>query len=269
MGIGALVAVILRHPSLPFPSNYALLFALSSGVFILNLVPFWLMKEPVHEGAAGRVTPPAGAREFLSRLLLIVRRDRTLLRLIFSRLLLGLSMAAFPFYVLFMDGILSMSPERLGLLTSAQVFGGLVGGLAIGWIADHVGTRPVIRLSAVIGATVPAIGLVMLALRASLGQALLYPGVAIFVLVGVVSSTNLIGFMNYLMEVAPLEQRTSYVGLFNTVAGILLVFPPLAGWLLEAASFGLLFALAIVAGAASLLVSLGLRRPLRAPQNGV
>ena len=113
-------------------------------------------------------------------------------------------------------------------------------------------------------AAVPATGLVILALGASAGQLLLYPGLVLFVLMGVASSTNLIGFMNYLMEVAPLERRTSYVGLFNTVAGILVVFPPLAGWLLEAASFGLLFALAASAGVASLLVSLGLRKPTRA-----
>jgi len=262
MGVGALVAVILRSPALPFPSNYALLFVLSGAVFLLNLVPFLLVKEPV-QASAEKALPRPSARVFISSLADIMRHDRTFVRLIGSRLLLGVAMSVFPFYILFMDKALSIDPARLGLLTSAQVFGGLVGGLAIGWIADHVGTRIVIRLGAVVSGAVPAVGLVMLALRGVLGDALLYPAVVLFVLMGVVGSTNLIGFMNYLMEVAPLEKRTTYTGLFNTLAGVLLVVPPLAGWLLSVASFGLLFALAVAASALCLVVSLSLKQSVR------
>jgi hypothetical protein len=73
----------------------------------------------------------------------------------------------------------------------------------------------------------------------------------------------MIGFMNYLLEVAPLERRTTYVGLFNTLAGVLLVAPPLAGWVMQAASFQVLFTAAVVAAALCLVMSLGLARPVR------
>jgi MFS family permease len=263
MAVGALVAVVLKSPALAFPLNYALLFAVSSAVFLLNLVPFFLVKEPVR--APGEAAPPGFApRLFLRSLADIVRRDRNFARLIGSRLLLGIAMSVFPFYILFMDKAMSVDPARLGLFTSAQVFGGFVGGLAIGWLADHAGTRMVIRLSGAIGGIVPALALLMLAVRGLPAAGLVYPAVVLFVLMGAVGSINTIGFMNYLMEIAPLEQRPSYLGLFNTLAGALLVIPPLMGWLLSIASFGLIFALAMAACILCILLSLSLKKPSRA-----
>ena len=160
-----------------------------------------------------------------------------------------------------MDRELSVSAERLGLFVSAQVFGGLVGGLVIGWIADRAGPRTVIHLSAVVCGVVPALALVMALGLGAAGPALIPLGIALFVLIGAVGSTSFIGFMNYLMEVSPLDQRTSYVGLFNSLAGLLLVAPPFLGWLLQAVSYRALFLVAIAAAAGSLLVSLGLRVP--------
>ena len=263
MGVGALLAVILGSSSLGFPGSYALLFLISGVLFLLNYIPFWLIKEPVNATVETQGSARPTMREFSASLIRIVRSDRTFVRLLASRLLQGTGMAAFPFYILFMDKQLSVSPERLGLFTSAQVLGGLIGGLAIGWIADHRSPRTVIRLSSIICAGIPLIALLMIPFHSILGESLIFAGAGLFIILGGVSSTNLIGFMNYLMEVAPLPQRTLYVGLFNTIAGAILVVPPLLGWLLQAASFQVVFILAMAASIGSLLVSIGLRKPVR------
>jgi MFS family permease len=263
MGVGAIVALILGSATIGFPNGYALLFLISGCLFLFNLVPFWLVKEPVNEAAESGKRERLTARQFSASLLRIVRTDATFVRLIVSRLLLGTAMAAFPFYILFMGSQFSMSAERLGLLTSAQVLGGLLGGLAIGWIADHRGPRTVIRLSAVICATIPLIALFMVLLHAALGASVVAIGVILFVVLGAVGSTNLIGFMTYLMEIAPLAQRTVYIGLFSALAGAVLVAPPLLGWLLQAASYPVVFAVATAASIGSFLVSRRLRKPVR------
>jgi MFS family permease len=263
MGVGALVAVILGSPVLGFPNSYMLLFLISGFLFLLNYIPFWLVREPVSDTVAAKESARPTVREFGASLLRIVRSDRTFVQLLASRLLMGTGMAAFPFYILFMDEQLSVSAERLGLFTSAQVLGGLIGGLAIGWIADHRGPRTVIRLSAIICAGIPLIALLMLPLHSVLAKGFVLAGAVLFVILGGVNSTNVIGFMNYLMEIAPLEQRTLYVGLFSTLAGIILVVPPLLGLLLQAASFQAVFLLAMLASIGSFLVSLGLRKPVR------
>lgn len=265
MGAGALVAVVLASPRLPFPANFGLLFAIASGIFLLNVVPFWFMKEPAYQEDAQSASGTAQQKpaRFVSTLLATVREDGNLVRLIAVRLLFGSAMSIAPFYILFMDRTFSIGAETLGLLTSAQVFGGLAGGLVIGWIADRLGTRTVIRVSTAVGVTLPGLGLAMILLGTAPSGALLAPGVVLFVLMGFVSSTNLIGFMNYLMETAPRERRTEYIGIFNTVAGSLMVVPPLAGLFLGAVSFGPLFAMAAAASLGALFFSLRLRRTTR------
>jgi MFS family permease len=45
------------------------------------------------------------------------------------------------------------------------------------------------------------------------------------------------------LDLAPVGQRPTYVGLFNTISGVLIVLPPLGGWLLRTTSYGVLFGL--------------------------
>jgi hypothetical protein len=52
----------------------------------------------------------------------------------------------------------------------------------------------------------------------------------------------MLGFYNYLMEIAPDDLRPSYIGLGNTITGVLTLAPTLGGWLLEATSYVTLFA---------------------------
>lgn len=263
MAAGAAIAGLLARPEVPFPSNYGVLFAIAGVVFLLNVIPFRLVLEPEYGPGALREAPRESIGQFASMLLPILRRDHNFVRLVVVRLLFGSLLGTFSFYVLFAERHFSLGPERLGLFISAQVFGNLVGGLAVGWAADHLGTKSVIRAAALAGGSVPVLAALMLAFGVLSTDAILYASVLLFVLIGMANSTNLSGFMNYIMESAPQESRTTYLGLFNTVAGVLLVVPPLAGWLLESTSFGALFAVSIGFGAACLLLTGGLRKPQR------
>jgi hypothetical protein len=53
----------------------------------------------------------------------------------------------------------------------------------------------------------------------------------------------MLGFFNYIIELAPSGQRPTYIGLFNTIGGTLVVLPVAGGWLLQTTSYGALFAL--------------------------
>jgi MFS family permease len=264
VAVGGLVAWILERPDLPFPSNYAVLFGISGLLFLLNLIPFRLVREP--DGLVGsRDGQPEtfSVRTFAAQLLPILRQDRNFVRLVGARLLFGAAMTTAPFYILLMGQVFGLGQEWIGLFLSAQLFGGLVGGLVVGWVADHLGTRTAIRLSGIVGAALPAITLGLLATGSVSGPAVPYVGSLLFLLVGLIGSANMIAFVNYLLEVAPLERRTTYVGLFNTLAGALLVVPTLAGWFLQVTSFGALFGVALVLSATCVLVSIGLRKARR------
>jgi hypothetical protein len=65
-------------------------------------------------------------------------------------------------------------------------------------------------------------------------------------MMGAVANSVMLGFFNYVMELAPATQRPTYIGLFNTVGGALVVLPTLGGWLLQTTSYGVLFVLTAV-----------------------
>jgi hypothetical protein len=82
----------------------------------------------------------------------------------------------------------------------------------------------------------------------------------VYVALGVLNSTWMLGFFNYLLEIAPEGMRPAYVGLSNTIIGVTTFAPVAGGWLLEATSYTVLFALTSALVGAGFLLTLGLRR---------
>ena len=68
----------------------------------------------------------------------------------------------------------------------------------------------------------------------------------------------MLGFYNYMMEIAPDDMRPSYIGLGNTIMGILTLAPTVGGWVLESTSYTVLFAITAVSVFAGFLLALRL-----------
>jgi MFS family permease len=71
----------------------------------------------------------------------------------------------------------------------------------------------------------------------------------------------MLGFMNFVMELAPREEGPTYVGLANTLGAILLFYPLLGGILLERISYSGLFSLTALVICLALLLGTRLREP--------
>jgi hypothetical protein len=81
----------------------------------------------------------------------------------------------------------------------------------------------------------------------------------VYVFLGIINSTWIMGFFNYVLEVAPEGLRPTYIGISNFVMGILTAVPVIGGWLLEATSYTVLFGTATVLVATGFLLTLGLK----------
>ena len=68
-------------------------------------------------------------------------------------------------------------------------------------------------------------------------------------------TAQFVGFASLNVDLAPPGQRTTYIGLFNTLSSFVIIWPAIGGWLLQQTSYGLLFGLTtaclLVAHAAS------------------
>jgi len=239
IGAGGIIGWVLQSSGLAFPENYALILSLAAVCFLISLGGIYLIREPLEPVAAERQK----MIEYLPGLVRLIRRDRTFLRVNASRLLIGLCGLASPFFAVYAIKELGMAEANVGWFAIAQTVGSALAGLLFGWIADRKGSHVVIRIVGgvyllapcfVIAAGMPggggALSIVLMAMA--------------FLLLGLGDGSIMLGFINYVLEIAPPEQRPIYIGLTNTLAGVIVLFPFIGGALADWGGYRIVFALA-------------------------
>ena len=256
IGAAELVRRTLSPTGPPFPANYALLFLLAGAAMMISLGALLCLHEPPGEGD-GRRTP---WREFLPRLGQVLREDGNFRLLTIVRLLGGLGGLASPFYIIYATAELGMAAETIGLFITAQTVGSIAAGFVLGYLNERWGSRIVIRVSRLLGVVQPLLALAFAMLHGLLGSISPPAYATIFLLMGIINSSMMPGFLAYLVDLAPEEVRPMYIGLSNTLIGVLTVVPLIGGWLLEATSYPVLFAVTAVGSVLSLLYALRLSK---------
>ena len=251
---GLLVERVLQSAALPFPNNYALLFALSAAAHVPSVIALTLIREPLAEGEADR--EPLPLRHVLRQLGQVWGSDRDFRLLMGVRWLAGLMGLASSFYTLHATQVMGLPEGINGRFVSAQMIGGVIGGIGLGWLGTRRGPRPVILLSCITALASP---LLALAIHLTGQAALPLTYLLVYVFLGVYNGSLMTGHFNYLLEIAPPDQRALYVGLSNTLAGVLMPVSFLGGVLLRATSYPLLFAITAGGVSLGLLASLRLR----------
>jgi MFS family permease len=248
LGVGLALSRILESARFPFPSNYALIFTLTGVAFIPSTVALMLLREQGTDMAEDEREKRRG-----DGWLTPLREDPTFRRLMVCRILTGLVTLATPFYVVHATDVLQLSPVVIGSFVAAQQVASVATGALLGLVSDRWGPCYAIRISSAISILGPLFALVA---HVADGGLLIRGYPLVYVALGVYQSATMLGFYNYMLEIAPDRLRPSYVGLGNTILGVLMLAPMLGGWLLEATSYTALFA--ITTG----LVSLGFLQTL-------
>jgi MFS family permease len=232
--------------------NYAWLFALAGVSTLLGLIALASIHEPLEDVPEER----ASWRDYLPQLVRILQEEPAYRRVIAAWLLSGLAGLASPFYVLYATDQLQLAQETIGLFIIAQTLGSLVGSSGLGALAERRGPGAVIQVSVAIGASGPLAALALHFAHVAGWLPVAYAWV--FVVLGIVGSSMMLGFMNYVLELAPPGHRPTYMGLSNTLGGLLVLVPPLGGWLLQATSYPVLFASAAIGPAMAGLIAMRL-----------
>ncbi len=255
IGAGIAARSILARPA-PFPGNYVLLIGLGAGCICVSPLAILLMREPPGSSEGSTNLP---WRVYVPKLLSIFRRDRRFAWLTVVGWVATLADMGNAFYVLYAGDRLHIPEPVIGLFISAGMVGGLLSGLVLGPLGDRRGSAAVIVITMALRCLGPGLALLAPALAG------LHSGLApmlfmlIFAGMGMVTGANMIGSMNYLLEIAPAGERPMYVALYNTL-GILVVFAPLlAGWLVQVTSYEALYVVTL--GLAFLGLVTALRRP--------
>ncbi len=221
LSIGAALLAREIMARVPYPNNYALLFALAAAGLGIASLGFLVMHEPPsHVDESGRKTWSAYWKQILATSLVL--KEVTL-----AQILTGFSLMVLPFYVVYAREKLAAPLEAVGWFLLAQVLGGVLLSPVWARLVDRFGSRRMLLSCAALSTLTPLLAVIL----GPLGwQAMM----AVFFLAGATYNGRVVGYQSALLELAPAEERGAFAGVneamilpvafLSLVAGILLQF---------------------------------------------
>jgi len=260
IGAGWLVAQLLSESGPVYPINYAAVFSLAGLAFFIAWLGSALTVE-AHE-AVPEQTPAASLSDYARKLSDVWINDPGFARVNLVRLLTGLSGLATPFYILHATQEAGIDPKIIGAFAAAGSVGIALSGLALGQVAARQGAHRVIQITAWLAVIPPALGMALTFIRPTAAHTWVY-GLC-YLITGMIDGSVVLGFFNYILDLAPPGKRPLYMGLANTLGGALIVIPILGGWVLDVSSYPILFTLTLVGVSIAAAASLGVPRTQQA-----
>jgi hypothetical protein len=256
-GILAILAGIVAKQVLATDSSlmaFAKLFAMASVVFVFALGSFSAVREPPGGSYTEQRAP---LFRFLLQAPQVLRRDRLFRRLFEVRLLASAAGLAGPFYIVYCRENLAMPDSMLATYLMSQVVGGIMSNFIWAPVGEKHGSRTLLSASLWAGLAVPLMAFAVSSLAVAASDArLIFTG--IFFLMGTVASGSSIANTNYLLEVAPDEERPLYIGLMNTLLATATIFPLLGAVVVDVVSYQAVFALSAAATLGAVFLTLRL-----------
>jgi MFS family permease len=238
------VRPILRHTGGSPLDPYATLFLICSLLFLAAWGAILLIKEPPLAGQKTRRDLLLFARHSLR----LVMHDRNFVRFFLVGAIVSVTYGLLQFYTVYVKAQLGIADRMLVWYLVCQVGCTPIGSVIYGLLADKYGNRLVIRIGSVIYACTPLTAVVVGLLPGLPHREWFY--CAVYVLIGVNLPINQV-LTNYLLEISPLELHPNYLGVYNALRSITMIFPPLVGLLIDTFYFNSVFlgmALFLVAG---------------------
>jgi MFS family permease len=260
LGSSWIVNRVLGHPALPFPHDIALLLTL----FSVMLIPSFALFVAVREPPGATIDEPVGIKKQLRRAGQLLRQNLVFRRYITVRLLLGLTGIALPFYSVYAKNVLGAEAGMAGIYAAVTGGAKLLSNIGWGWISDHKGNRLVMQLMLAGKGLTVLLALVLVGLVSFSkpeGAWLPYLALPLFFLDGAVFPAGILAGSNFLTELVSDAERPIYLGLANTLSGVVTLLSVLGGLLVDWLGYAGLFAAALVLCVVGLALSTGLPEP--------
>jgi MFS family permease len=238
-GILGALAVPFVLEKFAFPLGYVLSFAVTAALIFLSWVFVALTREP----AVYSAKPPVSQMEYLRSLPAILRRDRNFRMYLLSQIIFALSGMSTGFLVVYAVQAWNLPDAQASGFMIALQIGLALGNLLFGFLADRKGHK----LSLEICFVLSFLALVLAILAPSPWW--FFP---LFFLRGAANGGAFVSGISIVYEFTDPENRPTYIGLANTIPGIVAALAPLfGGWMAGAMSYRSMFIFSALIGAAS------------------
>jgi predicted MFS family arabinose efflux permease len=233
---------------------------LSFFVLCVALACFIMVVEPLEPVNGERVSLGKQFRRALD----LLRRDKNYRRFLTMRLLLMAAEVATPFYIVYAKRALSVPVSMVGVYLTGATLASFASNLLWGRISDRRGNKLLIIFTNSLGLFIPLVALSIVPLTDLLpGLRELAPSLfaLVFVLSGGSKAGAMIGNLNFLLEIAPPDDRPLYIGFTNTIVGVALLASSVGGLIVDLVGFTVIFSLALAFYALALTLTLRLQEP--------
>jgi len=222
-----------------FPFNYGIAFA---GAFLFQFTSILLQSRLVEEYSS-KTLPRQPLTKYFKQLPGIVHNNRQFRSFLFASVFLIVATIPLNFFTVYGLKRFQGNESIVGQFTLAIVAGQFIGSLLIGFVADRFGNRQALLFASA-------------AMALASVWALFASSLIVFELVFIFSGMNLgsesMIRSNLAIEYGPVEQRSTYIGLMNTLLAPFYALSLLAGWLIDKAGYGMVFGI----GAASSVIGI-------------
>ena len=247
LGASAVVGWVLSAGAQwTFPHQFAVLFALFTLFCAGTVYVFTRVDEPPGVVPARSATLSAHMR----RVWQLAVQNGAFRRFLIARILMVISDMALPFYVVYARQQLHAPDEMVGVYLIILTLAALLANLWAGRASDRSGNRHLLLAACIIGLIAPALALVLGGWQAS---PVLFA--VIFALNGVYNTAAWLAYFNYVLDVAPPDDRPLYTGTANTLVGVAILASASGGALVDWLGFNVLFGLSFaMMGVAAMLM---------------
>ncbi|MBN2259898.1 MAG: MFS transporter [Clostridiales bacterium] len=220
---GLIITKIFSFGNLGFPVNYSISLSIGFiGLFIASL-GFFFIKEPPS------VKIPEVKESFIEYLKKVpefLKNDYHFKRYIIVENMASFSIMMLPFYMIFAKEIFKVDNSYIGKYLIFQVTGTIFSNIVWAYLAKKFDSKTIVRTCIFMGGLIPLI---------AIGLSFLGPNyfAIVFLLLGFIISGRRIGFEPYLLDIAPEEHRTEYLGIRGTLNIFVIILPILGGYFIE------------------------------------
>jgi len=256
LGVAAIIHWLLATET-PFTA-YALMFALASALMFISSCGFVSAGEPPTTSRTGALA--LGFGPFLKGGWEVLRADARFRLFLYTQWLGGATLMALPFYVVAATR-LGLSVRDVGILLGAQTVGALLSNALWGRIGDRYGKLSLLQAVGRLRLVPPLAGIAIFAAATTLAPtATLFAFAILFVFLGALINGMTIGYLGYLMEISPNDQRPAYSAYFNALASPAALLPLAGAAIADVSSLTVVFVVALLAAILQLILYARLSR---------
>ena len=245
--IGLLAGGIIRATfgsSLTTTHQFALIFAFSGLMLLLDLVVLFLIKDVPHPSSPEK--PVLNLKAYAKTMVPLVSHNKSARHIFYARALFLITLMSAPINILFGKNVGGLSESQVNGLVFMPVIGQILAGLLWSHVSRRQGYPFMMLISEILGILSALLGFACL-LFVRLGLPIIIP-LSISMVLIMLNTSAWIGYQNHMIVIVPEEKRALYIVLANVLMAPLALAPFFAGVISERWGYAPVYGIMLLAG---------------------